>query len=160
MKYRFEQLDACDPKHLEAVDRVAGWSIDRVTMKLYTPEEIKHHPLGVVAFSAAEDLAGHVAVTEIDKINGGLYGRIGALSVAEDIQGNGVSKDLIKHLLSLAIEELPDINGFYAFANQRSLNSFLSNNARIVGVRDPQFPTGCNTIVAINPNTGTSHGEA
>lgn len=38
MKYKFEQLDVGGPEHLETADQVAGWSIERVSMKLYTPE--------------------------------------------------------------------------------------------------------------------------
>lgn len=154
MKSRFEKLEIADPGHLGAVDQVARWSIERPTMKPYTADELSHNPLGVVAFGGAGDLAGHVAITEIDQINGRQFGRIGALAVSEKAQGNGVSKDLIKHLLGLAAEELPDIDGFYAFVNSKSLGSFLSNGAEIVGRRSPLYPTGCNTIVSIDAPAG------
>ena len=158
MKYKFEQLSADVPAHCEAASQVAVWSIERPTMKIYTADEIRNHPLGVVAFDGTGDLAGHVAVTRVDEINGGQFGRIGALAVSEKDQGNGVSKDLIKHLLNLTLEELPEVGGLYAFANQKSLSPFLSNGAQIVGVRSPLIPTGCNTIVSIGLPVGAGNG--
>ena len=151
MKYEFEQLDKNNEKHVDTLKQVSAWSKDHETMKNYEESELSQHPLSIVAFdNQAKELAGHVAVTEISELNQKKIGRIGALAVAQAIQGNGVGTGLIRHLLKIAEKKLPEIDSYYAFVHPGSLKAFLDNGAQIVGPRVPEVSTGCNIIVSLD----------
>jgi ribosomal protein S18 acetylase RimI-like enzyme len=154
MKHRFEQISIEEPRHTEALDQVADWSAESLSMKFYTVGELEQHLLGVAAFGENENFLGYVAVTEVSSLDHNKSARIGAFTVAESVRGNGVGRDLIKHLLDIVPESLPGIDNFYAFVHNGSLKPFLDNGAVIVGTRTPPAETGCNTIINIDSFKG------
>lgn len=144
----FERTDKNPTYQRGALEQVSRWSSKCSSMKFYEVEELERHPLGVLAFNEeVNELLGHAAITEID----GQRARLGALVVNKLYQGHGVASALIRHILEVAPEALPEMNEFYAFVHPGSLNSFLENGAQILGKREPPAPTGCNTVVSIKP---------
>lgn len=157
MKYRFEKLNLRDNEHYLALKQVEEWSDAWETMKSYSFTQLARHPFVLLAFSGENSdfknrisFAGHVAITEISKINQRNFAKIGALAVGEKYRGNGLASFLIGELLSKSFETLPDIERYSAHVHPDSLNSFSDNGASIVGPRSSVPPaTGCNIVVSL-----------
>lgn len=146
MSYKFEKFNGDIESHMEAAEVISGWSMASETMASYSPDEIKSHPLGILAIGEHGEVQGYLAVTDFYEKTA----KVGALAVCESKQGNGLARQLVEVLSGLIKSEIPEATLAYAYVHDGSKNKFLDSGYEKVGDRQPPAPTGCNTIVAKN----------
>lgn len=149
MNITFETFNPEDPGHVIAAHCLGDWSRTSKSMLTLDYEQMQSSAYSLLAFNGHSTVvpAGHIAVKTYE--DG--HAMVGGYVVNPYARGQGVGGALLGQLVETAGDVLPDMQTCIAYVNQFAISQFVKVGGVVLGGRDHEAPTGCNTVIDLMP---------
>lgn len=147
----FEQYNLNNELHERAAIEASQWSEGIRSMPKFFASDVAKYPLSLFAFRSQTETLGHIAVVRIRKQEDELdEAEVGAMVVDPIYRQQGVGTALIKKLVEIASDALPDVEAFRAYTDYRSSIPFARAGGQFYGYRNPTLKGHGNYITDLS----------